>query len=655
MILSAAGLGTVVDSNFLRKLSLGALLERESPKSDDIGASALLAFAEAIIPGSAATRGADQRTVLRARKLLDTLSPHAEAPFRAATAILDQVARLQTGKPFQALDSDRQDALLAAWEKSSVLRGPLFALSLLLKSAHFDRPQAAHAPRSELRVITREGSRVESGMTTAEDWHESSDIECDVVVVGTGAGGAVVGRELADRGFAVVFVEEGRWQRKEDYLGGLIHAQTTYNRTAVALGTSPFPLMMGKLVGGSTAINGGTCFRTPDFVLDEWCESLGTNDLSPSNMAPRFLHIEQRLMVTEPERRFIGPIADVMDRGAQALGWRSGPIARNAVGCEGEGFCGLGCASGARRSVEVSLLPGALERGALVLSSGRAERVLIENGRAVGILVRGDKGRALRVRGKAVVVAGGSIPTPTLLLRQGIANSSGELGRNLSVHPSVGVGGYFDEMMHPDRYIPQAYMVDEFLAEGIMILAAQPDLNVAHALFPVCGSRFMRAMDSLPHLAMLGVMIRDQSRGRVWADVKGKPLVTYNLVPRDVTLLKQAIRHAGELCLAAGARRLHLGLVGGDPIDTRAQFERFSERRLRASDLALISYHPLGTCKMGRDRRTSVIGLNHEAHDVPGLFVVDGSAVPGPPGVNPQLTIMALAVRAAEQIAERLD
>jgi GMC oxidoreductase len=615
---------------------------------------ALLAFAEAIIPGSSTTRGADERTVARATELLGALSARAEAPFLAAVALLDQIARIYAGKPFRALDSVVQEELLAAWEKSSILRGPLYALSLLLKSAHFDRPHAAHGPRSELRMVARDDARLQSRVTPAQDWQGASEIECDVVVVGTGAGGAVVGRELADRGYAVVFVEEGRWQRKDDYLGGLINAQTQYSRTAVALGTSPFPLMMGKLVGGSTAVNGGTCFRTPSTVLDEWCEQLDTDDLSPSKMAARFEHVEARLLVSEPERRFIGPIADMMDRGAQALGWRAGPISRNAVGCEGQGFCGLGCASGARRSVEISFLPGALERGAIVLSSGRAESVLLDDGRAVGVAVRGDQGRRLSVRAKAVIVAGGSIPTPALLLRQGLANSSGQLGRNLSVHPSVGVGGYFDEMMHPDRYIPQAYMVDEFVAQGIMILAAQPDLNVAHALFPVSGRRFMRAMDSLPHLGMLGAMIRDRSRGRVWFDVKGRPLVTYNLLPQDVELLKRAIIYAGKLCWAAGARRLHLGLVGDDPIDTYAQFQRFEERRVRASDLALISYHPLGTCRMGRDRRTSVVDLDHQAHDVPGLFVVDGSTVPGPPGVNPQLTIMALAVRAAEQISRRL-
>ena len=616
---------------------------------------ALLSFAEAIIPGSVATPGADERTVLRAVRLLETLSPYTEAIFSAAVRLLDQAARIQTGKPFHALELTRQESLLANWEKSPILRSPLLALSLLVKTAHFDRPPSKQGVRSELRVVTNDEARFESRITPADDWHESSDIECDVVVIGTGAGGAVVGRELADRGFAVVFVEEGRRQRKDDYLGGLVNAQTNYNRTAVALGASPFPVMMGKLVGGSTAINGGTCFRTPSPVLNEWCEQLGTDDLSPDNMAGRFRHVEARLVVSEPERRFIGPIADMIDRGARALGWSAGPILRNAVGCEGEGFCGLGCPSGARRSTDISFLPGALERGAVVLSSGRAERILVEGGRAVGVAVSGERGRQLRVRAKAVIVAGGAIPTPALLLRQGIANTSGALGRNLSVHPSVGVGGYFDEPINPEKYIPQAYMVDEFVRDGILILGAQPDLNVAHALFPTSGRRFMRAMDSLPHLGMLGVMIRDQSRGRVWFDVKGKPLVTYNLVQQDVELLQRAIVYAGRLCWAAGARRVHLGMIGVEPIDSSARFEQFAERRMRASELALISYHPLGTCKMGRDRRTSVVGLDHQTHDVPGLFVVDGSTVPGPPGVNPQLTIMALAVRAAEQIAVRLS
>jgi choline dehydrogenase-like flavoprotein len=240
------------------------------------------------------------------------------------------------------------------------------------------------------------------------------------------------------------------------------------------------------------------------------------------------------------------------------------------------------------------------------------------------------------------------------LLKRGLANSSRQVGRNLSLHPSAAVGAYFDEALDPDRYIPQGYMMDEFLREGILLLAAQPAHEVAHTLFPFAGQRFMRAMDSLSHLAMFGAIIRDQTRGRVWTDFRGHPVITYNLVPADVALMKRAMVLAGEMCLAAGARRLQFGVLGADPIDTREQFERFKQRKLRASELALISYHPLGTCRMGRDSRTSVVDLDHEAHDLKGFYIVDGSTVPGPPGVNPQLTIMALAVRAAERIAARL-
>jgi choline dehydrogenase-like flavoprotein len=304
--------------------------------------------------------------------------------------------------------------------------------------------------------------------------------------------------------------------------------------------------------------------------------------------------------------------------------------------------------------VDISYLPGALERGALVVSDLRADRVIIEGRRAVGVEAYGADHRRFRVRGRAVVVAGGAVPTPVFLLRQGLANSSGQVGKNLSLHPSVGAAAQFDELIEPERYIPQGYMLTEFLRDGIFVLAAQADLNVAHMLIPFTGDRLMHAMDALPHLAMFGALIRDKTRGRVWFDVGGQPAVTYRLCREDVSLLHRALVHTAEMCWEAGARRFYTGLVGVEPLESRADLDRFRRRALAPSELALISYHPLGTCRMGRDPRTSVVDLDHEAHDVPGLFVVDGSTVPGPPGVNPQLVIMAMATRAAERIAAKL-
>ncbi len=626
--------------------------------SPDLGKAQLrsaLAFAEAIIPGSAQTPAADETTIARVQQVLGKLSPQVVRGWTGALQLLDQAVRLQAGKPFHALTRAKQEAILAGWEKSPVLRGPLHALSYVFKIAHFDQPRTYEALGGHLRVLSNvEVARWEQQIHRAQDWQEDRDVECDVVVVGTGAGGAVVGRELADRGFAVVFVEEGGRFRRDAFIGSFLHAHSTYYRNSITLGNAPITLLMGKLVGGSTAVNGGTCLRPPPWVLEEWAERLDCDDFSAEGMGPLLDRVEGVLQVSTPERKYIGPIADVMDRGASAFGWHTAPIPRNAVGCEGEGFCDYGCASGARRSVDISYLPGALEKGSIVLTELRAERVLTEAGRAVGVEGHDGTGRRFRVRGKAVILAGGAIPTPMLLLRQGLANSSGEVGKNLSLHPSAGFGAYVDDVLDPERYIPQGYMVDEFLREGMLLLAAQPDVNIAHMMFPFTGRRLMRAIDSLPHLALFGTMIRDRSRGRVWFDVGGNPAMTYNLLPEDIDLMHKAMIKTGEMCWAAGARRIYTGLIGADSVESRADWERFKSYTITPAELALISYHPLGTCRMGRDPRTSVVDLDHQVHDVPGLFVVDGSTVPGPPGVNPQVIIMAMATRAAARIAARL-
>ena len=626
-----------------------------SPSLSPAQLRSALAFAEAIIPGTATTPGADEATVARVEEVIRAMSPQAVAAWSGVLSLLDQSVRLQRGKPFNALSRVEQEQVLHTWEKSPVLRGPLHALAYFFKIAHFDSPRTYEKMGGELKVIQNvETARWERQIQSARNWSESRDLECEVVVIGTGAGGAVVGRELADRGYAVVFVEEGSYRKRTDFVGSFIHAHSSYFRNTWTLGSSPITLLMGKLVGGSTAVNTGTSLRPPPWVLDEWSERLDTDDFSPSGLGGYFDRVERILQVSPPERKFIGPIADVVDRGCASFGWSAKPIPRNAVGCEGQGFCDYGCAAGARRSVDISYLPGALEKGALIVTDLRADRILIENGRAVGVSGIDEKGQEIRVRGKAVILAGGAVPTPMLLLRQGIANGSGEVGKNMSLHPSGGVAGVFDDRIDPDKHIPQGYMVDEFLREGMLIVGAQPDVNIAHMAFPFTGSRLMRAIDSLPHVAMFGALIRDEARGRVWSDVKGNPMMTYNLTPGDVDRMHRAMVHTSELCFAAGAHRVYVGLIGHDALESRADLDRFKTEKVTPAEMALVSYHPLGTCRMGRDPKTSVVDLDHQSHDVPGLFIVDGSTVPGPPGVNPQIIIMAMATRAAERIAARL-
>jgi choline dehydrogenase-like flavoprotein len=616
---------------------------------------AALALAEAIIPGCPTIPGADEVTVARAHQIVGEFHPALAQAWRVAQATLAAAAVAQTGRPFNLLSVVRQEKLLRRWGDDPILRTPLELVSLVYKFVHFDQKSVYGAMGGQFNLVTAlDEPRWLRQVHRAQDWQGDS-LDCDVVVVGTGAGGGVVGRELADRGLAVVFVEEGEHHRRDAFDGSSVRAHQRFYRGAFSVGNVAMPVFMGRLVGGSTAINGGTCLRAPPWVLDRWCEETGSSDFSSQAMGPHFERVERILEVQPSQPREIGPIGDIMARGCAALGWSHFAIPRNAPGCNGSGFCDFGCRTDARKGTNLAYVPPALERGALLLTGLRAERVVLEGRRAVGVDAVARNGRELSVRARAVVLAGGAIPTPLLLLKQGICNGSDQVGRNLTAHPSSGFAAIFPEAIRGHAHIPQGYACDEFLRDGILITAAQPDLNIAAPVVPLFGRRLMEMLGQLDRLAYFALLIRDSKRsGRVWRDVGGLPAITYNVAPEDADLLQRAMGHTGQMCLAAGATRLHPTALKMRVLDGASDLDAFRTSPCRASDFVWTSYHPLGTCKMGSDPRTSVVDTSHETHEVMGLFVVDASTVAGPLGVNPQLTIMAMATRAAAKIAERL-
>ncbi|HEY8041610.1 MAG TPA: GMC family oxidoreductase N-terminal domain-containing protein, partial [Polyangiaceae bacterium] len=300
-----------------------------------------LALAEAILPGSAIIPAADEATFEATLETLREVHPQAVRMFGAALRAIDASAVAFTGRPFHALGAQKQAELIARWQVDPVLRTPFGLVSLLYKFHHLDRRDIYARLGGKLNVVRDiEQPRWLQQIHRADDWREQ-DVECDVVVVGTGAGGGVVGRELADRGYAVVFVEEGEHYRRDQFDGRAVSAHTRFYRLAFTLGNAPMPIFIGRLVGGSTAVNGGTCFRTPPEVLEKWCEAIGSDDLSPQAMEPWFQRVEQILEVGPSPHETIGPIADFMARGCDALGWHHFPVNRNAPGCDGKGFCNL--------------------------------------------------------------------------------------------------------------------------------------------------------------------------------------------------------------------------------------------------------------------------------------------------------------------------
>jgi choline dehydrogenase-like flavoprotein len=273
------------------------------------------------------------------------------------------------------------------------------------------------------------------------------------------------------------------------------------------------------------------------------------------------------------------------------------------------------------------------------------------------VVGRTRTGRTVTIRARAVVVSCGTLMTPLLLDKNGLGGQSGELGGNLSIHPACGMIAEFAEDISPWKGIPQGYAIEEFHDEGLLFEGAYTPFEYTISLASHLGPRLIELAENFQHVATFGFMVEDTSRGRVRrvAGMGNRPVITYMLNDHDVARLKRGIDILARVFFAAGAKRVIPPVHGFQELRGEADLERFRHATVRASDLDLSAYHPLGTCRMGKDPDKSVVGADHQMHDCAGLYVVDGSAVPSSLGVNPQVTIMTLATRAAGILASRLS
>ncbi|HYM55629.1 MAG TPA: GMC family oxidoreductase [Solirubrobacteraceae bacterium] len=468
-------------------------------------------------------------------------------------------------------------------------------------------------------------------------------LDADFCVIGAGAGGGVVAAELAEGGARVVVLEQGPLHdpdgftaRPPEMLGRLYRDG---GQTAT-LGAPPIMLPLGSGIGGTTLINSGTCFRTPPHVLERWAGEFGL-ELDEATLAPCFERVERALSVAEVTPELAGANAAVARRGAERLGWSHGYLRRNARGCVGSGVCVFGCPTSAKQHTGITYIPRATAAGATILTGADVRKIVVERGCARGVSARLADGRRLEVRAPGVIVACGTVHTPLLLERSGLPDASGQRGRNLALHPATAAFALMDEDVDMARGVPQSFYVDEFAAEGIMFEGvAGPPAYAAMAL-PLTGPSHARAMARYRRLAQFGLMVSDSSRGRVRA-VAGRPLIRYDLCAEDLSRFRAGLARMRELFLAAGAREVYLPLPAG-----------VSPERARPGDLKLMAFHPLGTVRADARPTHGVTDGELALHGTAGVHVADGSVVPSALGVNPQLTIMALATRLAFRLLGR--
>ena len=241
----------------------------------------------------------------------------------------------------------------------------------------------------------------------------------------------------------------------------------------------------------------------PSRVYKEWREQHGLHDFTPESLAEHYERVEQVLGVTPAASHLLGAGAQAVARGCDALGYEHAPLRRNAPDCDGQGVCCFGCPTDAKRSTNVSYIPAALRAGAQLFSEAHAERIVIEHGRAVGVVARavGQHGHQVTVRARAVVLAAGALLTPVLLQRQSetrrLLARSGQLGRNLSIHPAAAVFALMPQRVRGAAGIPQGYAIEEFHDEGLLMEGVYTPLDLGAATLTPLGPLFTAAMTSI--------------------------------------------------------------------------------------------------------------------------------------------------------------
>ncbi|MFT3699151.1 MAG: GMC family oxidoreductase [Kofleriaceae bacterium] len=495
----------------------------------------------------------------------------------------------------------------------------------------------------------------QSGVFTRHDIHGDTVLDCDALVIGSGAGGAPVAAELAEAGYDVIVVEEGSYYQTRDFTANTSQMIRQLYRDAgasVAIGNPPIMFQEGKAVGGSTVINGGMSWRTPEEILAHWRDVSGLDELNTKTLDPYFERVEKRIHVAPMDTDAIGRDNWLLKKGADAKGWEIIGNLRNQAHCVGSNRCAFGCPTGAKQSALVSYIPRALHFGARVYADVKIDRLTFHGKRATGAIGKSAAGHKIVVRAKLVVASCGAIHTPALLSRSGLKSRSGTLGKNLTLHPNVKVVAIFDEDVSGWQGAHQAFQVREFIDQNLGCFAAVnlPPAVVAMSV-PHKGAALGKLMDQYNHMVVAGLLCEDTTTGRV-ETIAGRPQAFYQLADRDVANMQKGLVLLSELLFAAGAKSILLPFHHIQTLTSADQAHRVLDTPIKAKDWEVVTVHMMGTAAMGADRTASVTDSFGFMHDVDRLLIADASLFPAPVRVNPMETIMALSTRSAAHIID---
>ncbi len=494
--------------------------------------------------------------------------------------------------------------------------------------------------------------------TPAEGWSvEDRELEADVVIIGTGPGGAAAARTLADGGMRVVMLEEGpARERFRPNQSAVMRYHMQEGGAMVATGSTYMPIAAGRGVGGGTLINSAIAWRCPDDVLDSWSEPLGDSRYAAANMRKVYDWLWEYLGIWETRPEISGENNDLIVRGVRSLGWEGGYLSRYTPRCVGCGTCFYGCPSGGKASTNHNFLVEAQENGVRILAETKVHDVLVASGRAAGIVGQsfhpetGEPGGRVTVRAPKVIVAAGGIGTPRFL--KGISTDLGPaVGVGLHTHPGNAVFGVCKHEVNWWKGATQGAWCHVPGLPGVLPHTSSLPPEVAMLSLAPLGIGAAEAIKLMPHLVGLLVMISDKSNGTVgrWPD--GRANLGYTFLESDVDRIKAGMVAGARVLLAGGADWLFCAVAGVGRVSTAEELEA----RLRPAtirDFTLYASHPMSTCRMGVDPETSVVRPDGRAHRVEGLYLSDSSVFPTSLGVNPSITTMAMSTLISQGILQ---
>jgi choline dehydrogenase-like flavoprotein len=500
-------------------------------------------------------------------------------------------------------------------------------------------------------------------------------LEADVAIIGSGAGGGTAAEILADSGLAVALLEEGPLATSADFEMREADAYPQLYQESAARKTrdKAINILQGRCVGGGTTVNWTSSFRTPPATLAWWQKEFGLSGFSVEDMAPWFARMEARLSIGPWN---VAPNAnnEALARGAAGVGIPAAAIRRNVKGCINLGYCGMGCPVNAKQSMLVTTVPGALAKGATLVTRVRAQAFVWNGDRvqAVEALAMDAGGiaptaRKVTIRARAYVAAAGGIGTPALLLRSRAPDPHAILGKRTFLHPTVVSAALMEGRVDAFSGAPQTIYSDHFLEtqpiDGPLgyKLEAPPLHPVLTAItLPDDGAAHARWMKDFPRMQVLIALLRDgfnpdSQGGEVRLRDDGTPLLDYPLRPVFWEGARRALATMAEIQFAAGAEMVMpvhaTGAAFTNWDKARAAIAAFDLRPLVTS---VVSAHVMGGAPFGPDARRAVVDPTGRHHQLANLYVFDGSLFPTSVGANPQLSIFGITARLATSLAREL-